>query len=96
LRAGLSGAKGTGVRFSVEDVDLAELTASLRARFAGAPPAGYLDGRTVLRDAVVEQLECSTLEAEEIVDTLVARGFVRYQGDPAAALDDGRGWSLGA
>ncbi len=84
------------VRLSVEDIDLAELTAALRSRFGGVPPVGYLDGRTALRDAVAERLECSTLEAEEIVDTLVARGFVRYQGDPAAALDDGRGWSLGA
>jgi hypothetical protein len=73
---------------------LAELTAALRARFGGAAPAGYLDGRTALRDAVAERLECSTLEAEEIVDTLVAQGFARYEGDPAAALDDGRSWSL--
>jgi hypothetical protein len=84
-----------GVRLVIEDVDLAELTGALRARFAGASPAGYLDGRTALRDAVADQLGCSALEAEEIVDTLVARGFVRYHGDPAAALDDGRGWSLG-
>ena len=82
------------MRLAVEDVDLAELTASLRSRFAGAAPTGYLDGRSALRDAVTEELTCSTLEAEEIVDTLVARGFVRYEGDPTAALDDGRGWSL--
>jgi hypothetical protein len=82
------------VRFSVEDVDLAEVTALLRARFAGAAPAGYLDGRTALRDAVALELDCSVLEAEEIVDTLVSRGFVRYEGDPSAAVDDGRGWSL--
>jgi hypothetical protein len=83
------------VRLSIEDVDLAELTDALRARFAGVAPAGYLDGRTALRDAVAERLECSTLEAEEIVDTLVAHGFARYDGDPAAALDDGSYWSLG-
>jgi hypothetical protein len=83
------------VRLSIEEIDLAELTASLRARFAGAAPVGYLDGRTALRDAVGDALGCSALEAEEIVDTLVARGFVRYQGDPAAAVDNERGWSLG-
>jgi hypothetical protein len=83
-------------RLSVEDVDLAELTGTLRTRFGGSGPVGYLDGRTVLRDAVAEELVCSTLEAEEIVDTLVARGFVRYDGDPSAALDAGRGWFLGA
>jgi hypothetical protein len=80
---------------SIEEVDLAELTEALRQRFSGAAPAGYLDGRTALRDAVVDQLGCSELEAEDIVDTLVAQGFARYEGDPSAAWDDGRGWSLG-
>lgn len=80
----------------VENVDLAELTESLRNRFSGAPPVGYLSGRTVLRDAVASQLECSELEAEDIVDTLVARGFIRYGGDPQADVDDDRGWSLGS
>jgi hypothetical protein len=83
------------VRLLIEEVDLAELTASLRSRLAGVAPVGYLDGRTALRDAVGDVLGCSALEAEEIVDTLVARGFVRYEGNPAAALDDERGWSLG-
>jgi hypothetical protein len=82
------------VRITVEEVDLAELTAALRARFGGSRPVGYLDGRTALRDAVAEELNCSELEAEEIVDTLVERGFARYQGDPAAALDDQSFWLL--
>lgn len=79
---------------SLEDLDLAELTRSLRERLAGCPPVGYLVGRTALRDAVTDELSCSELLAEEIVDTLVARGFVRYQGDPTAEGDDQRGWSL--
>jgi hypothetical protein len=78
----------------IENVDLAELTASLRSRFAGAAPTGYLNGRTVLRDAVSSELECSDLEAEDIVDTLIARGFIRYGGNPESDLDDDRGWSL--
>jgi hypothetical protein len=82
------------VRIPLEEVDLAELTASLHAHFAGAAPVGYLDGRTVVRDVVVSELDCSTLEAEEIVDTLVAQGFLRYEGDPIAALDDERSWSF--
>jgi len=86
--------EGSRVRIPLEEVDLAELTASLHARFAGAAPVGYLDGRTVVRDVVVSELDCSTLEAEEIVDTLVAQGFLRYEGDPIAALDDERSWSF--
>ena len=77
-----------------ESVDLANLTDALRARFAGAAPVGYLDGRTQIRDATVAELACSDLEAEEIVDTLIARGFTRYEGDPEGAIDDGRGWSF--
>lgn len=80
---------------SLEDLDLAELTRSLRERLAGSPPTGYLIGLTALRDAVTDELECSELVAEEIVDTLVARGFVHYQGDPTAEIDEPRGWSLG-
>jgi hypothetical protein len=79
---------------AVESVDLATLTDSLRRRFAPARPIGFLEGRTALRDAVAEELECSDLEAEDIVDTLVANGFIRYEGDPQAELDDGRPWSL--
>ena len=82
------------MRVALEDLDLAQLSACLRERLAGASPAGYLDGRTALRDAVADELQCSQLEAEEIVDTLVARGFARYEGDPAAAVDDERGWWL--
>jgi hypothetical protein len=41
-----------------------------------AARAGSLAGRTAFRDAVVEVLRCSELEAELIVDTLVARGFL--------------------
>jgi hypothetical protein len=83
------------VRVSLEEIDLAELTSSLQQRFASEAPRGYLDGRTVLRDAVTEELECSELEAEEIVDTLVARGFVRYEGDPRAAMQDALPWRIG-
>jgi hypothetical protein len=86
--------KPMGVRICIEDVDLAELTAALHSRFAGAPPTGYLDGRTAMRDAVAEKLDCSALAAEEIVDTLATHGFIRYEGSPTAALDDGRRWSF--
>jgi len=78
----------------MEDVDLAELVVALCSRFAGARPTGYLNGRTALRDAVADELRCSDLEAEELVDTLVARGFVRYEGDPQAPEDHTRAWLL--
>lgn len=76
-----------------EEIDLAVLAASMVQAFAGSPPAGYVEGKTALRDWVVSRLDCSELEAEQIVDTMVARGFLRFTGDPGASLDDGV-WQL--
>ena len=64
--------------FLVDDVDLGELTAALLRCFGETLVEGYLDGRTILRDAVATQLGCSVLEAEELVDTLESRGFLRF------------------
>ncbi len=64
--------------FSVEDVDLCSLAMLLERSFGAELDEGYLDGRTTLRDAVASALGCSSLEAEELVDTLEARGYVRF------------------
>ncbi len=84
----------SAMRLCIEEVDLAELTAVLRDRFDAAAPVGYLRGRTALRDAVAGILDSSELEAEDIVDTLIARGFVHYDGDPTATTSDERPWIL--
>jgi len=62
--------------------------------FGPAAPVGYLPGRTALRDAVVDHLECSQLQAEEVVDTMIVQGFLRYEGAPASEIDDLRPWSV--
>jgi hypothetical protein len=36
-------------------------------------------GRTLLRDAVVEHLGCSQLAGEQIIDTMVGRGFLAQE-----------------
>jgi hypothetical protein len=82
------------VHVALEDIDLAELTAQLRDRLRATPLIGYLDGRTVMRDAVAEQLDCSELEAEQIVDTMVARGFAHFEGDPKSAVPEEPRWLL--
>lgn len=64
----------------VESVDLAALVAAIRTRFDLPLPDAML-GRTVMRDVVAEHLACSALEAEQLVDTLIARGFVRLDRD---------------
>jgi hypothetical protein len=70
--------------FDPEAIDLAELVRELRES-CGHCIEDVVVGRTLLRDQVVRSLNCSMLEAEQLVDTLIARGFVR-QGE----LSDGR------
>lgn len=62
-------------RMNPENVDLAELARSIRTD-CGPVVDGAVVGRTRMRDAVVRNLECSQLEAEQLVDTLIGRGFV--------------------
>jgi hypothetical protein len=68
----------------LEAVDLASVTEVMRQRIGTHLAQAELPGRTILRDAVAEHLGCSMLEAEGVVDTLVARGFVRMDRDPSA------------
>jgi hypothetical protein len=77
------------MKLRAEEVDLADLAEGLRDAVTENPPLGYLEGRTVLRDLVEDRLGCSDLEAEELVDTLVSCGFLRFSGDPAARSQAG-------
>lgn len=70
--------------FDPESIDLEELTRDLRER-CGHCIEDVVVGRTLLRDQVASSLQCSMLEAEQLVDTLIGRGFIR-QGE----LSDGR------
>jgi hypothetical protein len=79
-----------------EDIDLDELRRQLAERFQGEGPAGYVPGKGALRAAVVFILECSELEAEQLVDTLESRLLIRYEGDRADEVDDlEKRWRLG-
>jgi hypothetical protein len=79
---------------SVEEIDLDVLSERLSAFFDHRPPVGYLRGKGVLRDAVIRLLGCSALEAEELVDTMESRGFLRYGGDPSAAAEAATPWAI--
>ena len=80
--------------FCPEDTDLAELASTLQRTFADHPPTGYLLGRTAFRDAVVNHLGCSQLQAEKLVDTLVSCGYLCYRGEPTAKVDDLDPWQI--
>jgi hypothetical protein len=66
----------------IDNLDLAPLLEHLSEVFRFAPPEGAVVGRTALRDAVAEFLSCSQLQAEEIVDTLVMRNYLRLVATP--------------
>jgi hypothetical protein len=68
---------------------LAALSSDLRGDFSGQRVAGYVRGRTSLRDAVLQRLGCSELEAEQLVDTMVARGFIAFDGEPGSSSGGG-------
>lgn len=68
----------------IESIDLEEL-ARLIGRHVppNEPPVGYLRGKSYFRDVLTHALNCSDLEAEELVDTLEANGYLRFEGDPS-------------
>lgn len=65
-----------------ETVDLAALARALEQRVPAAQREGAVVGRTALRDAVTVHLACSEAMAENIVDTMVARGFLAWDDAP--------------
>ena len=77
-----------------DDVDLEDLAERLEQLFGEAPPLGYLLGRTAIRDAVSAYLGCSDLQAEEIVDTMVGRGFLKYEGPTIEGIDQITPWRI--
>lgn len=72
-----------------EEVDLATLAEMLDRALEGRSAEGFVRGRTVLRDATTAHLACSELEAEELIDTMIGRGFLRFSGDPATPAGGG-------
>jgi hypothetical protein len=65
-----------------DDLDLQQLTAQLKSALAPGEPVGYLRGKSLMRDMLVSMKGFSELEAEELIDTLELRGFLRFLGDP--------------
>lgn len=80
----------------VEQVDLAVLAAALSRTFQDTALAGYIRGRTALRDAVTVHLACWDAEAERLVAAMIGRGFLRFTGDPTEAAADDSRWIIGA
>ncbi len=73
-----------GMEVDVEDIDLAKLAEVVRRR-CEAPLFDTIVGRSIVRDIVAAHLGCSLLVAEQLVETMISRGFARLERD-----DEGR------
>jgi len=78
-----------------EDLDLGGVCRRLHRELEHDPPVGYLRGRTLMRDVLASRMGFSALEAEELVDTLEARGYVRFEGDPTRRSEVDIPWIVG-
>lgn len=77
-----------------DNIDLRHVTERLHGLFLHQPPLGYLDGKTAMRNALEEAFQLSELDAEELVDTLESRGFVKFEGNPAAIVEIDTPWVI--
>ena len=79
-----------------EDVDLAALVDELRAALPlGEGVVGYLRGKSLMRDVLVERKGYSALLAEELIDTLEVNGYLRFEGDPSERSVADAHWAVG-
>lgn len=78
----------------ISDVDLRALARTLGAVVHPAHRVGRVVGKTALRDAAAAHLGCSLLEAEQLVDTLIANGLLRLVRE-GEAPDAREVWTVG-
>ncbi|MCA9594980.1 MAG: hypothetical protein KC776_16780 [Myxococcales bacterium] len=74
--------------------DLAVLASDLKARLSQQELAGYLRGKTRVRDAIRDRLECSDLVAEQLVEELIGFGMLNFHGDPTTPSASRDRWTL--
>ncbi|MBI3184743.1 MAG: hypothetical protein HYZ28_21615 [Myxococcales bacterium] len=77
-----------------EDIDLKQLAEELREKLPPGEPVGYLRGKSAMRDLLVHEHAYSDLEAEELVDTLEAQGFLHFLGDPTERSHAESHWDI--
>lgn len=76
-----------------DDLDLQELATEIKQSVPGGP-IGYLRGKSLMRDLLVSHHRFSELEAEELVDTMEQRGYLRFLGDPTEQSVADSHWAI--
>lgn len=66
---------------SIDDIDLAALARYVRDCVPSYLRGGSVPGRTAVRNAIADHLGCSEMLAEDVVETMIARGFLILVGD---------------
>ena len=79
---------------TLEDLDLELLSQRLHDRVPTGEPRGYLRGKLTLREEVRQLVGCSELEAEQLVETLEGRGYLRFHGNPAERSEAMTPWEV--
>jgi hypothetical protein len=79
-----------------EETDLKELAEELRVSLGPGEPEGYLRGKALMRDVLVDHKGYSELEAEELIDTLESNGYLKFLGDPSERSHAHSHWSIDA
>lgn len=82
------------MNFDLDTLDLPRLTEQLHDALRHAEPEGYLRGKSLMRDVLMEKLGLSEYEAEELVDTLEVRGYLQFLGDPQERSEATSHWDF--
>jgi hypothetical protein len=77
-----------------EEVDLEWLSEAVANRVPPHQMQEFIEGKTAIRDGVAEELDCSMMVAEQVVETMISRGMLRFMGDPRKAADTHGTWRL--
>ena len=77
-----------------EELDLAWLSEAVANRVSPHLMQEFIEGKTAIRDGVAEELDCSMMVAEQVVETMISRGMLRFVGDPKKAADTHGTWTL--
>lgn len=66
-----------------DEIDLQALAEQLRSKLRPGEIVGYLRGKSLMRDVLVDEYGYSQLAAEELIDTMELQGFLHFLGDPS-------------
>ncbi len=65
-----------------ENIDLESLSLRIAQSLDQNHRFGYVAGKTMIRNWMVDEEKCSEEEAEALVDTLCSLGWLRFSGEP--------------